>query len=62
MAERLAADQEDAAAARRGEPRCRSGREDHHRVLVELLAVDLDRAVERVERALGGVCRGKFQG
>src|SRR5205085_9941119 len=57
LAERLAAGEEDAAAARRGEPRRRPGLDDDHRALVELDAVDLDRMVERVERALGRVRR-----
>jgi len=59
VAERLAADEHDPTAARRGERRRRSRREDDERALVVGLAVDLDRVVERIERALVRVAGGK---
>jgi len=55
VTERLAADEDDATAARRGERGRRPRLEDDERALVVWLAVDLDRVVERVERALGSV-------
>jgi len=62
VAERLAADEDDPAAARRRQRRRRPGREDDHRALVVLDAVDLDRVVERVERALARVRRRQCDG
>jgi len=55
VAGRLAADDEDAAAARRGELGRGARREHDHRQLVVGDAVDLDRMVDGVERALDGV-------
>ena len=62
VAERLAADEDDPAAARRRQRRRRPGAQDDHRALVVLHAVDLDRVVERVERALARVCRRQRDG
>jgi len=59
VAERVAADEDDAAAARRRQRRRRPGSQDDHRALVVLDAVDLDRVVEGVERALARICRGE---
>jgi len=57
VAERLAADHEHASAARRRDHRRAAGLEHDELELVELHAVDLDRVVDRVERALGCVGR-----
>jgi len=59
VAERLAADHEHAPTARRRDHRRAAGLEHDELELVELHAVDLDRVVDRIERALGSVGRGQ---